>query len=111
MERELDLEHQCTDELLAGGAGNSGDCHTPLFDLISHLSVTGVPTAQVYYGLDGWTAHHNADIWAEAPPVGDQAGDPTWANWPMGGAWLCQHSGSTTNFPPMMYGSGKLHTR
>ncbi len=70
---------------------NLGDCHTPLFDLISHLSVTGVPTARVYYGLDGWTAHHNADIWGEAPPVGNQTGDPTWANWPFGGAWLCQH--------------------
>ena len=70
---------------------NLGDCHTPLFDLISHLSVTGVPTARVYYGLDGWTAHHNTDIWAEAPPVGNETGDPTWANWPMGGAWLCQH--------------------
>jgi alpha-L-fucosidase 2 len=68
-----------------------GDCHAPLFDLISHLAVTGVPTAQVYYGLNGWTAHHNTDLWAEAPPVGEGAGDPTWANWPMGGAWLCQH--------------------
>jgi alpha-L-fucosidase 2 len=70
---------------------NLGDCHRPLFDLINHLSVTGVPTAQVYYGLAGWTAHHNTDLWAEAPPVGEGAGDPTWANWPMGGAWLCQH--------------------
>ena len=68
-----------------------GDCHAPLFDLISHLSVTGVPTAQVYYGLNGWTAHHNTDLWAQAPPVGEGFGDPTWANWPMGGAWLCQH--------------------
>jgi alpha-L-fucosidase 2 len=70
---------------------NLADCHTPLFNLIDHLSVTGIPTAQVYYGLDGWTAHHNTDLWAEAPPVGDGTGDPTWANWPMGGAWLCQH--------------------
>jgi alpha-L-fucosidase 2 len=79
---------------------NLGDCHTPLFDLISHLSITGVPTARVYYGLDGWTAHHNADIWAEAPPVGNQTGDPTWANWPMGGAWLCQHLWEHYQFTP-----------
>src|ERR1035437_4687931 len=72
-------------------SGNLGDCHTPLFNLIDHLSVTGVPTAKVYYGLDGWTAHHNTDLWAEASPVGAGTGDPTWANWPMGGAWLCQH--------------------
>ncbi|MBS1854965.1 MAG: glycoside hydrolase family 95 protein [Acidobacteria bacterium] len=71
--------------------GNLADCHGPLFDLVQNLSVTGKPTAEIYYGLDGWVAHHNADIWAEAPPVGDRSGDPTWANWPMGGAWLCRH--------------------
>jgi alpha-L-fucosidase 2 len=71
--------------------GNLADCHEPLFDLVEHLSVTGGPTAQLYYGLGGWVAHHNADIWAEAPPVGEQSGDPAWANWPMGGAWLCRH--------------------
>ena len=71
--------------------GNLADCHEPLFDLVQRLSVTGKPTAEIYYGLGGWVAHHNADLWAQAPPVGDQAGDPTWANWPMGGAWLCRH--------------------
>ena len=70
---------------------NLADCHEPLFDLVEHLSVTGKATAQIYYGLGGWVAHHNADLWAQAPPVGDQSGDPTWANWPMGGAWLCRH--------------------
>jgi len=70
---------------------NLADCHQPLFDLVEHLSVNGKPTAQIYYGLSGWVAHHNADIWAQSPPVGDQSGDPTWANWPMGGAWLCRH--------------------
>jgi alpha-L-fucosidase 2 len=71
--------------------GNLADCHHPLFDLVERLSVTGKRTAEVYYGLGGWVAHHNTDLWAQAPPVGDQAGDPTWANWPMGGAWLCRH--------------------
>ncbi len=72
-------------------SANLGELHEPLFDLVDHLSVTGKPTAQIYYGADGWTAHHNADLWAEAAPVGEQWGDPVWANWPMGGAWLCQH--------------------
>jgi len=36
-------------------------------------------------------AHHNADIWGQTGPVGDfGGGDPVWANWAMGGAWLSQ---------------------
>jgi alpha-L-fucosidase 2 len=60
----------------------------PLFGLIRSLSVNGRNTAKAYYGLDGWCAHHNADLWASTNPVG---GKPCWANWPMGGAWLVQH--------------------
>jgi len=36
-------------------------------------------------------AHHNSDLWRQSAPVGDFSGDPVWANWAMGGAWLCQH--------------------
>jgi alpha-L-fucosidase 2 len=37
-------------------------------------------------------AHHNSEIWCTANAVGDKgAGDPVWANWYMGGNWLCQH--------------------
>ncbi|ULT40653.1 hypothetical protein KRR40_38760 [Niabella defluvii] len=40
----------------------------------------------------GWTANHNSDIWALSNPVGDfGTGDPVWANWPLGGAWLARH--------------------
>ena len=47
---------------------------------------------QVNYGCGGWVAHHNADLWRQTAPVGDFGhGDPVWAIWPMGGAWLCQH--------------------
>lgn len=28
------------------------------------------------------------DIWAKTSP---DRGDPVWALWPMGGAWLCTH--------------------
>ena len=42
--------------------------------------------------MDGWVAHHNTDIWAASNPVGDKGqGDPKWANWAMGGNWLCRH--------------------
>ena len=97
---------------------NLAECHEPLFDLVRELSVTGGPTAEVYYGLGGWVAHHNADLWAEAPPVGEQSGDPTWANWPMGGAWLCRHLWEHYQFGrdqaylarvyPLMRGSGEF---
>ncbi len=71
---------------------NLAECHTPLFDLIAELSQTGQRTAQTNYGCRGWVAHHNTDIWRQSAPVGHFGkGDPIWAFWPMGAAWLCQH--------------------
>ncbi len=71
---------------------NLAECHQPLFDLIGGLAVTGSKTARINYGASGWVAHHNADLWRQSAPVGNFGwGDPVWANWPMGGAWLCQH--------------------
>ena len=70
---------------------NLSECHLPLFDLISHLVEKGKKTAEINYGMPGWVAHHNADVWAHSCPVGEGAGDPVWANWPMAGAWLALH--------------------
>ena len=70
---------------------NLAECHSPLFDLLEEASVSGERTAQVYYGCRGWVAHHNMDLWRNTAPVGNCSGDPQWANWNMGGAWLCQH--------------------
>ncbi|WP_199614063.1 glycoside hydrolase family 95 protein [Paenibacillus alkalitolerans] len=67
---------------------NLAECHLPLFDLIDDLRITGSKVASVHYGCRGWTAHHNIDIWRTATPGG---GSPSWAFWPMAGAWLCQH--------------------
>jgi alpha-L-fucosidase 2 len=67
------------------------ECHEPLFDLIEGLSLNGRQTASVNYGAPGWVAHHNSDIWRHTAPVGDFTGNPVWANWAMGGVWLCQH--------------------
>lgn len=63
----------------------------PLYQLLKELAVTGRHTARNFYNTRGWVAHHNTDIWALSNPVGDIGkGDPQWANWMMGGNWLCQ---------------------
>ncbi|MBN8823191.1 MULTISPECIES: glycoside hydrolase family 95 protein [unclassified Spirosoma] len=71
---------------------NLSEMHMALLDWIPNLAKTGHQTAQEYYRAKGWVAHHNSDIWALSNAVGDRgAGDPVWANWAMGGNWLCQH--------------------
>ena len=71
---------------------NLSEMHRPLFSLINNVATTGKTTAKNFYGASGWVAHHNTDIWALSNPVGDLGkGSPLWANWAMGGAWLCQH--------------------
>ncbi|MBI4976795.1 MAG: glycoside hydrolase family 95 protein [Spirochaetes bacterium] len=71
---------------------NLADCHEPLFDLISDISITGEKTARINYGARGFCAHHNVDLWRQTAPAGNfGAGQPQWSNWPMSGAWLCRH--------------------
>lgn len=71
---------------------NLADCHEPLLQFIRELAVNGRETARVNYGCRGWTAHHNSDLWRQTAPPGEYGhGNPLWANWPMGGVWLCQH--------------------
>ena len=66
---------------------NLTECHYPLFDLVEDLSHTGAETAKTLYGADGWTAHHNTDLWRVCGPV-DKA---RYGMWPNGGAWLATH--------------------
>lgn len=75
---------------------NLSECGIPLFTFIMQLADKGRTTAAVNYGARGWTAHHNTDIWAMTNPAGgidfnDPRGNPKWAIWPMGGAWLTRH--------------------
>jgi len=67
------------------------DCHLPLVDLLEKLAVTGADVARELYGVRGWVAHHNTDMWGWALPVGMGRGNPSWAIWHMGGVWLVQH--------------------
>jgi alpha-L-fucosidase 2 len=73
-------------------SANLTELFSPLDDLIRHLAVTGSETARSYYHAPGWVVHHNSDIWATSNPVGAFGhGNPTWANWYMGSAWLSRH--------------------
>lgn len=68
------------------------EMHEVLLGFIRNLSATGEASAKNYYGIgEGWSLAHNTDIWAMTCPVGLGEGDPNWANWPFGGAWLATH--------------------
>lgn len=74
---------------------NLSELHEPLLKFIGNMAgkTTGQVTAKNYLGIDngGWAAAHNSDIWALTNPVGLKDGDPVWANWYMGSAWLASH--------------------
>lgn len=76
---------------------NLSECHQPLFDFMKELAVNGAVTAKVNYGIkEGWTVHHNSDIWAKTSPPGGQGWvDPSaktrWSCWPMAGGWFSTH--------------------
>ena len=59
----------------------------PLIKMVKDLSITGEKTAKEMYGVRGWMAHHNTDIWRITGAV-DGA---FWGIWPNGGGWLSQH--------------------
>ncbi len=71
---------------------NLPEMHKPLLEFIENLAKTGEVTAKSFYNAGGWCCHHNTDLWAMTNPVGDFGeGNPQWANWSMGGAWLATH--------------------
>ena len=68
------------------------EMHEPLLSFIGNLSKNGAVSASNFYGIDrGWCLAHNTDVWAMTCPVGLGTGDPNWANWAFGGAWLATH--------------------
>lgn len=74
---------------------NLQECHYPLLDFIGSLASNGKKTAEINYGLKGWTAHHNSDVWAMTHSAGGYDKDKTYLPevtcWPMSGAWFSQH--------------------
>ncbi|NSW51519.1 MAG: glycoside hydrolase family 95 protein [Anaerolineae bacterium] len=67
---------------------NLSECAEPLFRLIQELAVKGKKVAELSFGLTGWTANHNSDLWRVANAV---EGNPVHSFWPLAGGWLCQH--------------------
>ena len=71
------------------------ECHEPLLSFLQSLAANGAKTAKINYGLEGWTAHHNTDVWAMTNPAGnfdtDRRSAPRWSAWPMAGGWFAQH--------------------
>ena len=76
----------------AAEAAGLPEMHEALLGFVRNLSQNGSATAKNFYGIDrGWCLAHNSDIWAMTCPVGLGTGDPCWANWSFGGAWLATH--------------------
>jgi alpha-L-fucosidase 2 len=67
---------------------NLAEFHEPLFDLLEDLRIAGARMAEAYYNCRGWATHHNIDLWRNTSP---SQGSASWAFWPLGGVWLCQH--------------------
>ncbi|MCQ2251138.1 MAG: glycoside hydrolase family 95 protein [Bacteroidales bacterium] len=71
---------------------NLSEMHMPMLDFVQRLPKSGAVSAKNYYNVDkGWCLGHNTDIWGLTNPVGRRWGDPCWANWNMGGAWVSTH--------------------
>jgi len=66
---------------------NLPNINESLLLFVENLSKAGERTAKELYGCRGWTAHHGTDIWFNTAPTD---GNPQYAIWPMGGAWLMQ---------------------
>ncbi len=66
-------------------------CALPLMRFVNNASVAGYEVVRNVYGMNGWTVHHASDIWCSANPIGEKIGAPCWANFVMGGPWLCTH--------------------
>ncbi|TSJ43656.1 glycoside hydrolase family 95 protein [Mucilaginibacter corticis] len=81
---------------------NLAEMHEPLVQMVKDLSVTGKQTAKTMYGVGGWMAHHNTDLWRITGPV-----DYIYSGlWPSGGAWL-----STQLWDRYMYNADKNYLK
>lgn len=86
------IDHDAQMFYYAVETANLSEMHEPFLQFIEDLSHNGQKTAAINYGMRGWCAHHNADIWRCSNPVGNFGeGHPHWATWNMSGPWLSDH--------------------
>ena len=71
------------------------DLEAPLLEHLKTMLPYGKKVAKDMYGLEGFCAHHNTDIFGDCAPQ-DQWMPAT--VWPMGAAWLCTHIKSHYEF-------------
>lgn len=64
------------------------ECHLPLFDLIERMKPNGMHVADKMYGMSGFVAHHNTDIYGDCAPQDTCLSSSYWV---MGAPWLCLH--------------------
>lgn len=80
--------------------GNLSECADPYLNYIESLAEAGMRTAREVFGLEGWCANHNADIWRSAWPAGGGIHRPTWSFEPTCGMWLSSAFLERDNFRP-----------
>ena len=71
------------------------ECELPLLEHLKVMLPYGQKVAKDMYGLNGFCAHHNTDVF------GDCAPQDMWMPatvWPMGAAWICTHIKSHYEF-------------
>ncbi len=66
---------------------NLAEMTEPLIKMVEDIAVTGEKTAKDMYGVRGWMAHHNTDLWR----INGAVDGAFWGIWPNGGGWLSQH--------------------
>ncbi len=64
------------------------ECHLPLFDLIERMKPRGMEVAEKMYGMRGFVAHHNTDLFGDCAPQDSCLSSSYWV---LGAAWLCLH--------------------
>jgi len=80
--------------------GGLSECADPYLDYIESLAEAGTVTAREMFGLEGWCANHNADIWRASWPSGEGLLRPTWSFEPTCGLWLAAALAERLAFHP-----------
>jgi alpha-L-fucosidase 2 len=72
---------------------NLSECHKPFIEQIKKIAAAGENVARRTFGMSGWIAGHNSDIWGHAALVGAESnGNPSaYAMCMSSSGWLCSH--------------------